>query len=194
MIIRRALAIAVILLGLTATNAQAVTRMPDRCKTTTASKLCAIHFHYDRTNILRHKMRLNPIRYQWRAEKYPGKRVTILTYWTRTHARHVSRLKHYHPIQTTSYSSSQYSGLLCIHKYEGAWNANTGNGFYGGLQMDSSFMQTYGPEFYRQYGTANNWPVIDQLIAGYRAVTGNGNPANARGYTPWPNTRLMCGI
>ncbi len=27
---------------------------------------------------------------------------------------------------------------LCIHRREGAWNANTGNGFYGGLQM------TYG--------------------------------------------------
>lgn len=30
------------------------------------------------------------------------------------------------------------SGWLCIHSREGAWNAQTGNGFYGGLQM------TYG--------------------------------------------------
>ena len=26
--------------------------------------------------------------------------------------------------------------FLCIHRYEGAWNSNTGNGYYGGLQMD----------------------------------------------------------
>src|SRR5438093_1389539 len=24
---------------------------------------------------------------------------------------------------------------LCIHHYEGAWNANTGNGYYGGMQF-----------------------------------------------------------
>ena len=28
------------------------------------------------------------------------------------------------------------SGWLCIHRYEGAWNSATGNGYYGGLQMD----------------------------------------------------------
>ena len=24
---------------------------------------------------------------------------------------------------------------LCIHRHEGAWNANTGNGYYGGMQF-----------------------------------------------------------
>jgi hypothetical protein len=28
---------------------------------------------------------------------------------------------------------------LCIHSGEGAWNANTGNGYYGGLQMTSGW-------------------------------------------------------
>ena len=32
------------------------------------------------------------------------------------------------------------SGWLCIHSREGAWNANTGNGFYGGLQMTYGWM------------------------------------------------------
>jgi hypothetical protein len=27
-------------------------------------------------------------------------------------------------------------GALCIHHREGAWNANTGNGFFGGMQFD----------------------------------------------------------
>ena len=33
---------------------------------------------------------------------------------------------------------------LCIHAHEGPWRANTGNGYYGGLQMDISFQRTYG--------------------------------------------------
>lgn len=33
---------------------------------------------------------------------------------------------------------SHLAGWLCIHSREGAWDANTGNGYYGGLQM------TYG--------------------------------------------------
>jgi hypothetical protein len=34
--------------------------------------------------------------------------------------------------------------FLCIHRYEGAWNANTGNGYFGGLQMNMDFMRGYG--------------------------------------------------
>jgi len=30
---------------------------------------------------------------------------------------------------------SHYSGWMCIHAREGSWNAQTGNGYYGGLQM-----------------------------------------------------------
>lgn len=28
---------------------------------------------------------------------------------------------------------------MCIHSYEGAWNDNTGNGYYGGLQMTENW-------------------------------------------------------
>jgi hypothetical protein len=137
---------------------------------------------------MRHKMNLHPIRYEWRAERHPRLRNRILTYWLKTQKHTANRLQHYHPpVASGNYNSSKYAGLLCIHTHEGAWNANTGNGYYGGLQMDSSFESTYGPEFVRQYGTANNWPVIDQLIAGYRAM-------QSRGYSPWPNTAAMCGL
>lgn len=88
-------------------------------------------------------------------------------------------------------------GLLCIHggvsygaRYgtgEGAWNANTGNGYYGGLQMDYSFMQAYGPSFLRRWGTADHWPVWAQLQAGR-------NGYRARGWYPWPNTARACGL
>ena len=78
--------------------------------------------------------------------------------------------------------------FLCIHNYEGAWTSNTGNGYYGGLQMDWSFMQRYGAEFVRQWGSADNWPVGAQLAAAARAH------ASGRGFTPWPNTARACGL
>ncbi len=78
--------------------------------------------------------------------------------------------------------------FLCIHGYEGAWTSNTGNGYYGGLQMDWSFMRMYGSEFVRQWGSADNWPVAAQLTAAARAH------ASGRGFTPWPNTARACGL
>ena len=78
-------------------------------------------------------------------------------------------------------------GLLCIHRYEGAWNSNTGNGYYGGLQMDYGFMRAYGNRFLHRWGTANRWPVWAQLQAGR-------NGFRARRWWPWPNTARMCGL
>lgn len=75
----------------------------------------------------------------------------------------------------------------CVHSHEGAWTDNTGNGYYGGLQMDGSFERTYGPTFYARWGNASNWPPISQLIAAYRAYL-------SRGWEPWPNTSAMCGL
>jgi len=87
------------------------------------------------------------------------------------------------------------NGLLCIHSHEGAWNANTGNGYYGGLQMDSSFQRAYGYtylngsriNFMTLWGYAHNWPVWAQLQAGK-------NGYKDRGWRPWPNTARMCGL
>jgi Transglycosylase-like domain len=77
--------------------------------------------------------------------------------------------------------------FLCIHRFEGAWTSNTGNGYYGGLQMDTRFMARYGPDFVGRWGTADNWPVWAQLEAAGRAYP-------ARGFTPWPNTARACGL
>ena len=57
----------------------------------------------------------------------------------------------------------------CIHEHEGRWNANTGNGYWGGLQMSRWFQGTYGPEFYARWGTANRLPIWAQLVAAERA-------------------------
>lgn len=80
------------------------------------------------------------------------------------------------------------SDWACIHRYEGAWDANTGNGYYGGLQMDLGFQSSYGPEFLRRWGTADNWPIWAQVAAANRAKN------SGRGYGPWPNTARYCGL
>jgi len=84
-------------------------------------------------------------------------------------------------------TSSSYiaNGLLCIHRYEGYWNSNTGNGYYGGLQMDIPFMQHYGYSYYRRWGTADHWPVWAQLQAGLNGYL-------VQGWYAWPNTARLC--
>jgi hypothetical protein len=84
--------------------------------------------------------------------------------------------------------SSTYTKWACVHRGEGAWNSNTGNGYYGGLQMDLSFQRSYGAEFMGRFGTADRWPVYAQLIAGERAQKAG------RGWYPWPQTARACGL
>lgn len=81
------------------------------------------------------------------------------------------------------------SQWICIHNHEGAWNANTGNGYYGGLQMDTTFQNAYGRDMIAKYGGyAHTWSPRDQMIVAERAHD------SGRGFGPWPNTRRMCGI
>lgn len=79
--------------------------------------------------------------------------------------------------------------FMCIagHESHWTWDISTGNGYYGGLQMDRSFQGTYGPELYRTKGTADNWTIDEQIAVASRAVP-------RRGFTPWPNTGRMCGL
>jgi hypothetical protein len=80
------------------------------------------------------------------------------------------------------------SAFTCIHRYEGAWDSNTGNGYYGGLQMDLPFQSRYGADYLRRWGTADNWPAWAQLQAAVRAYRAG------RGFYPWPNTARDCGL
>jgi len=84
------------------------------------------------------------------------------------------------------------SQWLCIHRYERnpaqGWATRTGNGYYGGLQMDISFQRTYGAEILRRKGTANNWSALEQMWVAERAHR------SGRGFSPWPNTARTCGL
>ena len=77
---------------------------------------------------------------------------------------------------------------LCIHGYEGGWKAQTGNGYYGGLQMDLEFQRTYGPALLRTKGTADHWTPLEQIWVAVRAYR------SGRGFYPWPNTARYCGL
>jgi hypothetical protein len=77
---------------------------------------------------------------------------------------------------------------LCIHRYEGGWRANTGNGYYGGLQMDLQFQRTYGADLLRRKGTANRWTPVEQMWVAERALRAG------RGFYPWPNAARRCGL
>lgn len=112
--------------------------------------------------------------------------------WTRILAHELARTRAKlraatAPAPAVDYSLAvPYAKWACIHSREGSWTANTGNGYYGGLQMDYGFMQTYGADFMRRWGTANNWPPWAQITAAERAY-------RTRGFSPWPNTARACG-
>jgi len=73
----------------------------------------------------------------------------------------------------------------CIHHYEGSW-ADSGGPYWGGLQMDLSFQQTYGGWLLSHKGTADHWSPLEQIWVAVRA-------ARTRGFSPWPNTARYCG-
>lgn len=94
------------------------------------------------------------------------------------------------PIRASGGSASPSSlirAFECIHSHEGSWT-DTGAPYYGGLQMDWSFMSAYGAEYLRAWGTADHWPPSVQIAVAIRAYL------SGRGFGPWPNTARMCGL
>jgi hypothetical protein len=55
--------------------------------------------------------------------------------------------------------------------------------------MDRGFMSAYGADFIRLHhgGLADTWTPHEQMVAAERAYA-------TRGFGPWPQTRLMCGV
>jgi hypothetical protein len=78
------------------------------------------------------------------------------------------------------------SGWLCIHHYEGSWE-DSGDPYWGGLQMDRGFMRAYTPPMLLRRGWANRWSPLEQMWVAEHAHRG-------RGYTPWPTTARLCGL
>jgi hypothetical protein len=80
---------------------------------------------------------------------------------------------------------------LCIYRFEHhpaqGWQTNTGNGYYGGLQMNIGFQRRYGGTLLRAKGTADRWTPLEQIWVAERA-------RRTRGFWPWPNTARACGL
>jgi hypothetical protein len=100
-----------------------------------------------------------------------------LSYW-RHQVRRVSWLAAHPPHKR---------GWLCIHRFEGGWS-DSGDPYWGGLQMDRGFMSTYAPRFLLRKGWANRWTPLEQMWVAERAHR------SGRGYGPWPNTARSCGL
>jgi len=99
-----------------------------------------------------------------------------LRFW-RQKARLVRRLAA-HPPHRTSWQ--------CIHRFEGSWR-DSGDPYWGGLQMDRGFMRSYAPRTLLRRGWANHWSPLEQMWVAEHAHRG-------RGYSPWPNTARYCGL
>jgi hypothetical protein len=85
------------------------------------------------------------------------------------------------------------AGWLCIQRHETAapypgWRTASGNGYYGGLQLDRGFQATYGGWLYRSKGTAEHWTPLEQMWTAEFAH------AHGRGFGPWPHTARACGL
>jgi hypothetical protein len=100
-----------------------------------------------------------------------------LRFW-RSQARYARRLAAHPPHK---------SGWLCIHRYEGSWT-DSGDPYWGGLQMDRGFMGTYAPRVLLRHGLANHWTPLEQMWVAERAHR------SGRGFYPWPNTARYCGL
>ncbi len=77
---------------------------------------------------------------------------------------------------------------MCIHHYEGAWNDDTGNGYYGGLQMDLGFQRRYGSDLLAAKGPANRWTPLEQMWVAERAL------GRGRSFRAWPRSAALCGL
>ena len=78
------------------------------------------------------------------------------------------------------------SAWLCIHRFEGSWG-DSGDPYWGGLQMDRGFMSTYAPGSLLRHGWADRWTPLQQMWVAERAY-------RTRGFYPWPNTARSCGL
>jgi hypothetical protein len=75
----------------------------------------------------------------------------------------------------------------CLQAHEGPWR-DANDPYWGGLQMDRSFMRQYAPRHLLRRGWANTWTPVEQMWVAERALRAG------RGFYPWPNTARTCGL
>ncbi len=104
-------------------------------------------------------------------------RLLVLRQWHRR-ARHARHRAHNPPHERA---------WRCLQRYEGVWT-DPSDPYWGGLQMDRSFMRAYAPRHLLRRGWANRWSAVEQMWVAERAYRAG------RGFYPWPNTARACGL
>lgn len=174
-----AAALALALAGIAASDAKPFARTLVPVDAPTIVKIAKLR---EKTNRWRTVMGLQPLRHEHDRRSLAavgdGYRNWVLGLWKRRATR----------TKRTALRPPHYRSWLCIHRHEGPWNARTGNGYYGGLQMDLDFQRTYGAHLLRTKGTADRWTPLEQIWVAVKAHR------SGRGFHPWPNTARMCGL
>jgi hypothetical protein len=123
-----------------------------------------------------------PSNYTARRSTDPSYRAWVLRVWKQRAAR----------ARRAAQNPPRRSAWLCIYRHERhprmGWRTRTGNGYFGGLQMDIAFQRQYGADLLRRKGTADRWTAIEQIWVAERAYR------SGRGFSPWPNTARYCGL
>ena len=143
------------------------------------STLVGIHTRRDETWRWQDVMSVSHVRYGGYAEQSHSLayRRSVLSLWTQRAAQ--VRYRAQHPPRLKDW--------MCIHRYEGSWT-DPNPPYYGGLQMDMSFMRAYGGALLLKKGTADHWSPLEQIWVAERAYE------SGRGFYPWPNTARWCGL
>lgn len=169
-------------------------------KSRTVSESCPGHvagLTFYRSRYIHHSLKMGPVRVDFTRPKNCVRAVYLANRWEKRAYKMRVQLEQWQArqqqLQVLRERRQLYEKWRCIHEHEGAWNANTGNGYYGGLQMDYGFQSAYGSEFIARWGTADRWPVWVQITAAERSYHGYGG-YGGRGFGPWPNTSRMCGL
>jgi hypothetical protein len=176
-----ALTLALLLGGTVASLSAASLRtrhVPRRAISRVQPKLLPRHVNPQRTLRLRATV--------WRWESIIGRRHSKLAaplaspralhYWSRRARRLLRAAK----------NPPHKAQWLCIHRFEGSWR-DSGDPYWGGLQMDRGFMRSYAPALLLRRGWANSWSALEQMWVAERAH-------RTRGFYPWPNTARYCGL
>jgi hypothetical protein len=104
-------------------------------------------------------------------------RVFVMRQWARRAVRAKRR----------AHNPPNKAAWRCLQRYEGSWR-DENDPYWGGLQMDRTFMRMYAPRHLLRRGWANRWTPIEQMWVAERAIRAG------RGFYPWPNTGRMCGL
>jgi hypothetical protein len=160
--------------------AQAWPASPHRrsaCGSRPAPAICKLHYWVDHTWRSEARRGLPRTRYWYSAERHPNQAPWLARRiaW-RGRARRVAR------IPVAPWPPGWLSDALCVHHYEGAWNADTGNGYFGGMQFDLGTWQANGG-----HGRPDLASPQTQLAVAYTTW-------RARGWEPWPVSSAECGL